>query len=151
MNYPKLTALLTALEGGAAATQEELDAVNAEFTTNGIKTVGMFPAAFATAAADLATSQTEVTRLTGELGTATASVTKLTSDLSVANNSVLSITAENTTLKAKVAAGPAVAAPITTTTDPITEETAEQKSAKIINSLPHNQGILDNPLFQKTK
>ncbi len=139
MKYPKLTALLTALEGGATATQEELEVVNAELSEAGITSVGLFHESLATDAAQATT----------DLAAQTAEVTRLSTELTGAKESVTSLTTENTTLKAKVAKAPAAAAPVTGKTDPATEESAEQKGAKIINSLPHNQGLLDNPLFQK--
>jgi protease-4 len=136
--FPKTTAFLTALGGDTAFTQEELDAVNAELTEAGITAVGLFPESLVTEAA---TASTEVTRLTGELATASQSVLDLTANVGT-------ITAENAALKIKVAKGPAAAAPIVGKTDPLAE-TPEQASAKIINSLSHNQGILTNPLFAK--
>jgi protease-4 len=139
MKYPKLTALLTALEGGATATQEELDVVNAELAEGGITAIGIFPESLTTEAA----------QATVDLATQTAEVTRLTTELTEVKGSVTSLTAENITLKEKVAKGPAAAAPVVGKTDPLTEETAEQKGAKIISSLPHNQGLLNNPLFQK--
>jgi ClpP class serine protease len=151
MKYPKLTALLTALEGGAAATQEELAAVNAEFAEGGIKTVGLFPSGFATAAADLATANTSLETANASLVAANGNVTKLTTELGAVKESVISLTTENTGLKAKIAAAPAVGAPVVATTDPVTEKTQSQLAQERINALPHNQGLLDNPLFQKSK
>lgn len=128
---------ITALAGKTEPTQEELDQANAELTQAGITGYTLVSE----------TLITEAANVTKERDVLAAEKITLTSDLATAGTSLTAAQAENTSLKAKLAQGPASVAPVVESKDPVTEKTADQITAEEIAALPHNQAIANNPLF----
>ena len=128
---------ITALAGKTDATQEELDAANAELTEAGITGHTIVSESLITEAANVTTERDALN----------AEKTTLTASLATANAKVTSLTAENSTMKTKLAQGPAAVAAAVEQNDPVTEKTAEEIAADEIAALPHNIAIANNPLF----
>lgn len=128
---------ITALAGKTDPTQEELDQANAELTQAGVTGI--------TLVADTLISEAE--SVTTERDVLAAEKITLTSDLATAKTALTSAQAENTSLKTKLAQGPAAVAPATGAKDPVTEKTADQVTAEELANLPHNQAIANNPIF----
>lgn len=135
MKFPKLAALA----GVENATQEQLDAVNAELAEAGVTGVAVFNESVVSDAAGV----------TAERDQLQVKVTELENNVKTVNGKVDSLTAENTDLKAKVAAAPRAAAPVAGKEDVLLDQTEQQKNAATIAGLAHNQGIAGNPLFMK--
>jgi len=127
MKFPKMLALV----GVQAATQEQLDAVNAELAEAGITGVAMFNESVVNEAAEVTKKRDE---LQASLETANAALTTATSQ-------VTSLTKEVGTLKAKVAAAPHAAAPVVPGADPVVEPTKAQEEAATMASFGHNQYV----------
>jgi ClpP class serine protease len=145
MKLPKLFALA----GKAAVTQAEMDQVNAELVEAGFpESVGMYPESVITESATVTAERNQfaetINTLTASLETANTTISTLTSEKGT-------LTTENSVLKAKLAKGPAAVAPVVAEEDPELEVSAETKTAETIASLGHNQGIVGNPLFYKSK
>lgn len=128
---------ITALAGKNEASQEELDAANAELTQAGVTGFAVVPESLITEAAAVTT----------ERDTLQAEKTTLTASLTAATAQVTALTTENFTMKTKLAQGPAAVAPAVEKNDPVTEKTADELSAEEIAALPHNQALAGNPLF----
>lgn len=128
---------ITALAGKADPSQEELDLANAELTEAGITGVTLVSEKVLTEAENVSKAHDELA----------AEKVTLTNSLATANASISTLTTDNTTMKTKLAQGPAAVAPVVQSKDPVTEKTAEQIAADEIAELPHNKALANNPLF----